>query len=421
LFDRDAMDKILFNLLSNAFKYTSAEGFITIDLTANDTSAVITITDTGQGIAPEHLDKIFDRYYQVNNAEMNLGSGVGLAFTKRLVELHHGEISVKSQFGSGSTFTVSIPMAAEIYRDDVKSDPVEYVSDAMMENGDGTATASLPDNTKPESTDPATDLPATVAALEKILIVDDNHDIVDYLSTYFGGHYNILTAYDGQQALAVLESEPVDLVISDVMMPEMDGLHFCKRVKKNIQTSHIPVILLTAKNETEQQIKGLEMGADDYMTKPFSINLLEAKVQSILRSRRQLRVYYSNTKEVVPEKMAFNSLDEEFLKNAVSIVETNLAEPDFSVDKFSREIGMSRSNLYLKLKAITGESVTDFIKRIRFKKAVELLEERRHTIAEIAYMSGFNSPSYFSTAFKQYYDCMPSEYLGRKEVEKGDG
>ncbi len=259
---------------------------------------------------------------------------------------------------------------------------------------------------------------AASAGLEKMLIVDDNHDIVDYLSNYFSNKYSIQTAFDGQQALNVLENQPVDLIICDVMMPEMDGLHFCKRVKKNIQTSHIPVILLTAKTETGQQIKGLEMGADDYMTKPFSINLLEAKVQSILRSRRRLREYYSNTTEVVPEKMAFNSIDEEFLKNAIAIVETNLSEPDFSVDKFSREIGMSRSNLYLKLKAITGESVTDFIKRIRFKKAVELLEERQHTMAEIAYMSGFNSPSYFSTAFKQYYDCMPTEYLARKQAEK---
>ncbi|MES2774081.1 MAG: two-component regulator propeller domain-containing protein [Bacteroidota bacterium] len=418
-FDKDAMEKILFNLLSNAFKYTAAGGLIKIDLSKNESEAIISVTDTGQGIAQEHIDKIFDRYYQVNNAEMNLGSGVGLAFTKRLVELHHGQISVQSRFGEGSSFTVTIPLADEVYQADEHSASQVYDSSPTPAEKDVVAFNAMQDD--PDETTAASEAqtgPVRTGEMEKLLIVDDNHDIVDYLSTYFGSMYAVQTAYDGKQALEMLESQQVDLVICDVMMPEMDGLHFCKRVKKNIQTSHIPVILLTAKTETGQQIKGLEMGADDYMTKPFSINLLEAKVQGILRSRRRLREYYLSSKEVIPEKVAFNSMDEEFLKNAIAIVETNLSEPDFSVDKFSREIGMSRSNLYLKLKAITGESVTDFIKRIRFKKAVELLEERRHTIAEIAYMSGFNSPSYFSTAFKQYYDCMPTEYLAKKQLGK---
>lgn len=410
LFDKDAVEKILFNLLSNAFKYTPAGGMIRIDLTAEASNAMIRITDSGKGIETEHLDKIFDRYYQVNNAEMNLGSGVGLAFTKRLVELHHGQISVQSRFGEGSSFTVMIPMADEVYENDAQSEA--YETAVFPGNVDMPGNAPSPEDFADDSKNSGEKITAPVDR-EKLLIVDDNRDIVVYLSTYFGRVYNIQTAFDGQQALTVLETEPVDLVICDVMMPEMDGLHFCKRVKKNIQTSHIPVILLTAKTETDQQIKGLEMGADDYMTKPFSINLLEAKVQSVLRSRRQLKEYYSGSKEVVPEKMAFNSIDEEFLRRAIGIVEENIAEPDFSVDKFSREIGMSRSNLYLKMKAITGESVTDFIKRIRFKKAVELLQERRHTIAEIAYMSGFNSPSYFSTAFKQFYNCMPTEYLAK--------
>lgn len=249
------------------------------------------------------------------------------------------------------------------------------------------------------------------AGNETLLIVDDNMEIVSYLKDFFGRKYKIEIAYDGKEALELLKSNQPDLIISDVMMPELDSLHFCKRVKQNIQTSHIPFVLLTARTEESQQIKGLEMGADDYVTKPFSINLLAAKVENTLRTRRRLKVYYSNTKEVVTEKITFNAIDEEFIKTIISLIETQIMEPDFSVDNLSRKIGMSRSNLYLKLKGITGESVTDFIKRIRFKKATELLESRRYNISEIAYMSGFSSPSYFSTAFKQFYGCMPTEYL----------
>jgi YesN/AraC family two-component response regulator len=259
-----------------------------------------------------------------------------------------------------------------------------------------------------------TDTPENDGQRSRLLLVDDNKEILDYLQDYFKESYDITTAFDGKMALDILEKEQFDLVVSDVMMPELDGLHFCKRLKQNINTSHIPVVLLTAKTEVSQQIKGLEMGADDYITKPFSVDMLGAKIASLLKSRKRLKEYYSGSKEVVPQNLAFNTLDEEFLKEAIEIVEKYLADSDFSVDKFSREIGMSRSNLYLKFKAITGESATDFIKRIRFNKAIELMQSKRYTIAQITYMCGFNSPSYFSTAFKQYYGCMPSEYFEKK-------
>jgi len=421
LFDKDAVEKILFNLLSNAFKYTQAEGQIGIELSKSTKDIIIRITDTGKGIEKEHLDKIFDRFYQVNNQEMNLGSGVGLAFTRRLVELHHGTITVESRLGTGSIFTVTLPLDDERYREDVRSrlpiydlssnsDKNEILTEDLTEiAADVSALNSSTDELQGHN---------DVSERERLLIVDDNDEIVSYLSDRFSQFYEIYTAYNGEQALDVLDDQQIDLIICDVMMPELDGLHFCKRVKQNIQTCHIPVLLLTAKADTQQQIKGLEMGADDYVTKPFSMSLLEAKVQNILRSRKRLKEFYSSSKEIVPENIAFNTLDEDFLRKAISLIELNLSESDFSVDKFSREIGMSRSNLYLKLRAITGESVTDFIKRIRFKKAVELMEQRQYTIAQVAYMSGFNSPSYFSTAFKQYYDCMPTEYLAKKDLEK---
>lgn len=407
-FDKDSIEKILFNLLSNAFKYTPEAGSITVELTRKNNDALIKVSDTGIGIDIQHQDRIFDRFYQVSGAEMNLGSGVGLAFTKRLVELHHGTITVESAPGKGSVFIVSIPLSDEQYDADEHSGSPRY--ELSVEN----------DEQGNFVEDEAFENPITVddgQEKEKLLVVDDNPEIVDYLKNYFSNIYQVSVAYDGKEALGLLDEEQVDLIICDVMMPELDGIHFCKKIKQNIRTCHIPVVLLTAKNETNHQIKGLEVGADDYVTKPFSIALLEAKLQNISRSRKRLKEYYSSSTEIIPENIAFNTLDEDFLREAIAIIESHITESDFSVDKFSREIGMSRSNLYLKLKAITGESATDFIKRIRFKKAVELMESRQYTIAQVAYMSGFNSPSYFSTAFKQYYDCMPTEYLAKKDLE----
>lgn len=408
-FDKDTIEKILFNLLSNAFKYTPESGSITVELSRKNNNAVIKVSDTGIGIDAPQQEKIFERFYQVSGEEMNLGSGVGLAFTKRLVELHHGTIRVESMLGKGSAFVVMIPLADEQYDADEHSSGQRY--ELSVEN------EQQNDDLQEEQTEHV--MPADEGLeKEKLLVVDDNREIVDYLKNYFSNSYQVSVAYDGKEALGLLEEDQVDLIICDVMMPELDGIHFCKKIKQNIRTCHIPVVLLTAKNETDQQIKGLEVGADDYVTKPFSIALLEAKLQNISRSRKRLKEYYSSSTEIIPENIAFNTLDEDFLREAIAIIESHITESDFSVDKFSREIGMSRSNLYLKLKAITGESATDFIKRIRFKKAVELMESKQYTIAQVAYMSGFNSPSYFSTAFKQYYDCMPTEYLAKKDMER---
>lgn len=410
-FDKDAMEKILFNLLSNAFKYTETGHKIGIELIRQSDHILIKVNDTGMGIGDEDLSKVFDRFYQVNNREMNLGSGVGLAFTKSLVELHHGNIKAESAKGQGSVFTVTIPISDETYRKYINPENSMYELSIVPDQPETTQDIAVWEEDEP--------LPEDINSKAiKLLIVDDNEEITTYLQEYFSKLYQVNVAFNGQMALEMLEIEQYDIIISDVMMPELDGLHFCKRVKQNINTSHIPVMLLTARNETDQQIKGLEMGADDYVTKPFSTSLLAAKVANLLRSRKRLKEYYSTRKEMVPENIAFNTLDEEFLKQAIAIVEEHLADSEFSVDKFSRAIGMSRSNLYLKFKAITGESATDFIKRIRFNKAVELMQSKRYTIAQITYMCGFNSPSYFSTAFKQHYGCMPSEYLARADEMK---
>jgi len=405
-FDRDAIERICFNLLSNAFKYTAPGGSISIRVEKDDEDVLIQVEDSGVGIAKEEQEHIFERFYQVDSKEMNLGSGIGLAFTKKLVELHRGSIYLESEEGKGTLFTVRIPISDQSYQLE------ELLENQLVIER---TPESEPDSDKPEdsTTEKLTDVPNK----ESLLIVDDNQEIVDYLHHYFGKQYDIKIAYNGKQALELLETETVDLIISDVMMPEIDGIQLSKKIKQNITTCHIPIILLTAKSETTHQIKGLEAGADDYVAKPFSIALLDAKVQNILKSRKRLKEYFSSSREIVPENIAFNALDEEFLRQAIHIIETHIGDSDFSVDKFSREIGMSRSNLYLKLKAITGESATDFVKRIRFNKATELLGTRQYTVAQVAYMCGFNSPSYFSTAFKQYYGCMPTEYLEKKNQE----
>lgn len=401
LFDKNALERILFNLLSNAFKYTKPGGQIHVELTGKDQFAVVQVSDTGTGIASDALNQIFDRFYQVEGQEMNLGSGVGLAFTKQLVELHHGTISVSSVLGEGSTFTVALPTQPEYYQGDIQAEAVINDLPARPEQ----PALQLEND---EAADQAQPLGLMTA---KVLIVDDNEEIVSYLSGHFAAEYDVYTAANGKLAWELLQESPVDLVLSDIMMPEEDGLHFCKRLKQNINTSHIPVILLTAKAETQQQIKGYETGADDYVTKPFSISLLDIKVKNLLRSRRRLKEYYSANTEVVPENIAFNALDTDFLRRALQIVEEHLIDTDFSIDKLAQGIGMSRTNLYLKFKALTGASATDFIKKIRFNKAIELMQTREYTIAQITYMCGFNSPSYFSTAFKQHFGCVPSEYM----------
>jgi signal transduction histidine kinase/ligand-binding sensor domain-containing protein/DNA-binding response OmpR family regulator len=403
-FDRDAIEKICTNLLSNALKYTPAGKEIEVSLTTRNQQLEITVRDFGIGIASVDLERVFERFYQVNSKDGNLGSGVGLALTKRLIELHHGTISVDSEPNNGTAFVVTIPLDREQY--DQEEFAMQELEDPYPVAGD--IAADEVESTESGNNDEEDER-------EHLLIVDDNVEIVDYLSDYFGPQYRISRAFNGSEAMKVLETEPVDVIISDVMMPETDGIQFCKKVKQNIATCHIPVILLTAKNETSSQIKGLEVGADDYVTKPFSIPVLDAKIKNIIRSRRRLKEYYSTATEIIPENIALNTLDEEFLRKAIEIIEEGLNDQAFSVTTFGRKIGMSRSSLYLKLKAITGESTTDFIKRIKFKKAAELLESRKYTITEVAYMSGFSSLSYFSTSFKQYYGYLPTEHLTNKQ------
>lgn len=416
LCDPDYLDLIVNNLISNAFKYTGEGKSVTLTLKEGNGILLLQVADTGDGIPPDKQGRIFERFYQGDNE--HIGSGVGLSLVQRLVELHHGHIELDSAEGKGSTFTVSIPTVPSAYTaGELSSSDKErhttnsremYVLDA--ESLDAPADAG-PDAVGEENAAVGEEK----AGAEKILIVEDNAEIRRYLCDELGKNYCMLHAGNGAEALDVMKANPeIDLVLTDVMMPVMDGLQLCKRIKQNLGTCHIPVIILSAKTEPVEQLEGLQMGADDYIPKPFPMPLVRTKIRNLFRTRRRVIDRYSNSLEVEPEKLALNPLDEDFLKRAVEVVEKHLDDVDFNNDVFAREMCMSRSNLHLKLKALTGESVGDFIRKMRFNRAGKLLKEGRYTVAEISVMVGFNTPSYFTTSFKKFFGCLPSEY-GKNE------
>lgn len=399
-FDRSYLEKITFNLLSNAFKFTPAGGTIGVQLYIEDKWIVLEIKDSGKGIPAEKLSMIFERFYRIDETNSKPGSGIGLALTKRLVEQHHGIIGASGEEGKGSVFTVRLPLNAGIYNEDeITSSP-----DIITENRP--APLIEIDTEGQEEQNEELDEHS-----ETILLVEDNVEIMHYITENLEDKYKVKAASNGKVAMEIVLKEEPSLVISDVMMPVMDGLSFCKTMKQNIKTCHIPIILLTAKTSIDDQIEGLHLGADDYVVKPFEMNLLEAKIQNVIKTRKRLKELFSQSNDIKPEAIAFNILDKEFLDKAVAIVEKYMADAEFSVDVFTREMGMSRSNLHRKMKAITGASATDFIKKIRFNEASKLLEENRYSIAEISYMIGFNSPSYFSTSFKKYFGYLPTEHI----------
>ena len=413
LCDPNYLELIVNNLLSNAFKYTQEEQSITVTIKEEGDNLVLQVKDTGTGIPKEQQGKIFERFYQVGHE--HLGSGIGLSLVHRLVDLHHGNITLESQEGAGSTFSIYLPTTEESYRPDEKANTAEE------------------DNPKPAYTtneqqmyivdaEPETEIDRTPdeagSKKETILIVEDNVEIQQYLNDSLQYNYHILKAGNGEEALELIKEQSVDLILTDVMMPIMDGLQLCKRVKSNLHFCHIPIIVLSAKADLKEQLEGLEVGADDYIPKPFSLSLLTMKIKNLFRTRHHALQHYSNSLEIEPEKIAQNPLDEGLLKKAVEIVEKHLDDVNFSTEIFAGEMCMSRSNLHLKMKALTGESANEFIRKIRYNHACKLLDEKRYTIAEISTMVGFNSPSYFATSFKKYFGYMPSEYTKNKGTQQ---
>lgn len=409
-FDPESLDKILFNLLSNAYKFTPNGGKITITLTISGKTESqemfeLEVSDTGRGIAADELHKIFGRFYQASNADSNLqkGSGVGLHLTQTLIQLHHGTIRAESVIGQGSKFTICLPRNKSSYR-----------KEEISENTDYKASLAYPlPSVEGEIADDIVAPRQQSGHKYSVLIVEDDYDIRQYISQELSDSYLISEANDGMEGMRKAAELQPNLIISDVMMPELDGIEMCKRLKSDINTSHIPIILLTAKSSIESRILGLENGADSYIPKPFNPQHLKVRVAKLIELREHLKQKFSKSINFEVKEIVATSPDEQFLQKAMKLIYENLSNPDYNGDMLSKDIGMSRANLYRKLKALLNQSSSEFIRNIRLKNAAQLLLQKKLTVSEICYEVGFSSPSYFTACFTNYFKLSPTEYALR--------
>ena len=394
--DQDKIERICYNLLSNALKYTSEGGEITLTAKEENGRVMISVADNGCGISSDELPYIFDRFYQAKNA--GRGTGIGLAIVKAFTELHHGEVSVKSEIGKGSTFTINIPRWQEGKVTEQSTDSIEQVVDY-------TETQEIPNQAR--HIDDLIQFYQTDKP--EVLIIDDNNDIRTYLRTVLSESYNVSEASDGKSGLELARRIVPDIILSDIMMPIMDGLEFCQELKTDKAISHIPVILLTARNLDEQRAEGYEHGADAYIAKPFSLRLLLSRIENLIESRKKLSQVLSKGVEDDEIGNLSNETDRSFLKQLRKIIQENLANSDLSVEQIGDEIGLSRVQLYRKVKALTGYSPVEMLRKARLTRARHLLRTTEKTVSEVAYAVGFSTPSYFSKCYKDEFGESPKK------------
>lgn len=395
-FDPDKLERIIFNLLSNAFKFTPAGGIISVSARAEkdpslNTQLLLRVTDTGTGISNDDIEKIFERFYQSrqSSAIINQGTGIGLAITKEFVELHGGSVHAESIPGQGSSFVVRLPLTniAEAGAREPWSAPV------------------IPNVEAPA------DVSESILQMPTILLVEDNDEFRCYLSDHLKKYYHIIEAANGKEGWQKTLSAHVSLVVSDISMPYMDGIELSKKIKGDKRTSHTPVILLTAMTGEEEQLKGLKTGANDYLTKPFNFQILQTKINNLLDLNKNLKDTYSRQIQMISPQVEMESADVKLLNSILKYIEDQLSEPGLSVEELSRHVGMSRGSLYYKVLEITGLTPVEYIRNVKLDKAAELLEVSDYNVAQIAYTTGFGTPSYFSRIFKTRFGMLPSEYL----------
>lgn len=409
-FDTDKMEKIFCNLISNSIKFTSENGEIKLSVNIISSDVEIRIKDTGIGIPSDSLPHIFNRFYQVDGSSTREqeGTGIGLALTKELVELHKGQITVNSKEGEGTEFIIHLPIG------DIKMDSVQQVKsiDNII------AEDKHFDDSKIEDIDL---IPANqnqvVGNPDIILVVEDNADIRAYIreqlvrkDSFGENEYRVLEACDGEEGIAAAQNEIPDLIITDVMMPKMDGYQFSKKIRKDEKTSHIPIIMLTAKAGLDDKIEGLETGIDDYLTKPFSAKELKVRVKNLIYQRKQLRKRFSTSTIIKPSEVTAASVDQTFLDKVIKTIETNFEDENFSVDNLADRMNMSVSQLTRKLNALIDQPPGQLIRTFRLQRAADLLKQNAGTVAEICYKVGFNEQAYFSRAFKKQFGVSPSDY-----------
>ena len=413
--DNDKFEKIINNLLSNAFKFTPEGGKVTVTLTEEtdqgNRTAVIKISDTGEGIPEDQLDKVFERFYQVDNSIKRAygGSGIGLALVKELVNLHKWDITVTSRQGRGTEFTLSIPM--------VKENPDQSGTQSDRAHADSAPPAAGSDETVPaDNTEPSVAAKQSGSRNENkpiVLVVDDSEDVRKYLTGLLHNNYNVIGAADGEEGIISAAENIPDLIISDVMMPSMDGMEFCGKIKSNWQTSHIPVILLTARASAESRIEGLETGADDYLVKPFDSRELLTRAANLIEQRKRLKERYLKESDSITESGGLNKGDKEFLEKTIGIIDQNISRTDFSTELLAKELYVSRTQLHRKILSITGMAPGEFVRTIKLKRAADLLKDGKLSVTQTAYEIGFSSPAQFSRAFAKHFNCPPSEFASR--------
>lgn len=405
-FDAGKMERILFNLLSNAFKFTPEGGEVALQLSCGTDDSqqnwlYIKVSDTGIGIAPEHHKKIFDRFFQddADASVLNQGSGIGLSIVKEFVQMHGGFITVGSNGDKGSVFTVGLPCETFVYNP-VEIAPVDALADIPQQQA-----ASDLANKSPQ---------ADFDDLPRILIVEDNPEFRHYLKENLETHYRVLEAADGKEGWQKALSHHPELIVSDIAMPEMDGLAMSEKIRSDKRTSHIPIILLTASSGEEQQLKGLSSGANDYLTKPFNFEILNIKINNLLLLNRLLKDVYSRQIQMTGRDEAIESGDVKLLRDILSYIDDNLNSTQLSVENLARHVGMSRGTLYTKVLEISGQSPIEFIRSIKLEKAALLLEKSDMNVSQISYTAGFATPNYFTKSFKARFNMLPSEYKAMK-------
>ena len=431
--DPNNFDKVIFNLLSNSFKHIQNEGEINIYINSVNNSsnvyplnnyAEIIIEDNGTGIKESEMERIFERFYQISDdRSRSKGTGIGLHLSMSLIKMHHGTITVKNNENkSGCSFTIHIPLGCshlsteELYQNSnkniseqpsIEDQPLQHIPASIEEN------ENSEDGTK-----------KVIRKKHSILIVEDEDEIRNYLLTELGSHFRVLSCSNGKEALDLIMHHMPDLVLSDIMMPEVNGITLLRKLKQNIKTNHIPVILLTAKNSEKDYIEGLSLGADAYIAKPFNLDILITTIENLIKNREILRNNFSGKQEQNDniEVAQPQSADEKLMQKVLKVINKNLNNPDLNAEMIAAEVGISRVHLYRKLKELTNQSTRDFIRNIRLKQAEILLKsEKNYSMSEIAQLVGFNNTTYFSNAFKELYGVSPSKYTERckeKEEEK---
>jgi signal transduction histidine kinase/DNA-binding NarL/FixJ family response regulator/ligand-binding sensor domain-containing protein len=424
MIDADKMKKVLFNLLSNAFKFTADGGTVVLSANINSLGLNISVSDTGVGISASDIPFIFNRFYQSENdnmqsGQLNTGSGIGLHLVKGYVSLHGGQVEVKSKVGEGSTFSIFIPynknktIESLPDKSSEEQNTSENLSQQDVENVDSVedveSASSTGNNSKVDNTETTHDMKKL-----RILIVEDSKEFREFLGEILSHAYQVVLASDGVEGLDLVHASLPDLVISDVMMPRMDGCELCRNLKNDLKYSHIPVVLLTAKDSEEGQVNAYESGADSYITKPFSVDVLLARIKQLIAQMEKRKQIFNRSVSIDPKEIAVTSLDEQLIRKALDCMERHIGDTAYSVERLSQDIGMDRTNLYRKIQAILGQTPSEFMRSVRLKRAAQLLRDSDFSVSQISSMVGFNTSRYFSQYFREMFGVTPNEYTHKK-------